>query len=309
MSTAEGLWHVEELGEEGLTVELTTACTARELALALLGSKAAVGRLLARGQLSRDGIRLAHDAHLMPGDHVHLAFWCEDSIALRSDGSVEVCYQDPVLLAADKPAGLLVHGDGTGAETLTARVQGLLARQGSAARAQAVQRLDVETTGLVLFSLTEEFQPSLDAQVAGHAMGKRYVALVEGAPTWSADAWTELTGPIGRDRHDARRMHVGAGGKAACTRVRPVGARGGRTLLLVELGSGRRHQIRVHLAHAGHPIVGDELYGRRAACGLMLHALEERLMHPLTGQELVVRTAWPERFSQAGFDKSCMRNL
>ena len=204
-------------------------------------------------------------------------------------------------MAVDKPAGILVHGDGTGARTLTDGVAALLAREGVPAAPQAVQRLDVDTTGVVLFSLAPEFQPALDALVASHDMRKRYLAVVEGS--FPAGV-RRLDAPIGRDRHDARRMRVSPRGKPALTLVTVLARRGGKSLLLLELGTGRRHQIRVHLAHAGHPIVGDALYGRAAggraagAGGLMLHAVCEELTHPATGRALRLEAGWPARFGK-----------
>ena len=207
-----------------------------------------------------------------------------------------VIYEDDTLLACDKPAGILVHGDGTGARTLTDVVAGHLARtRPESPRPQPVQRLDVETTGLVLFSLDRRTQPALDAQVAGHDMRKRYLAVVAGRFPW---AQRDVRTPIGRDRHDARRMRVcrPGQGKPAETRIRRLAVQGGRSLLLVELGTGRRHQIRVHLASLGFPIVGDALYGgARSTQGLLLHAWREELDHPVTGERLRLETAWPAR--------------
>lgn len=103
---------------------------------------------------------------------------------------------------------------------------------------------------------------------------------------------------IGRDRHDARRMRVSRTGKHAATIVRPLARYGNATLVELELLTGRRHQIRVHMASIGHPVVGDALYqGPASKGGLMLHALEERLVHPVTSEELLLRTAWPPRFA------------
>ena len=207
-----------------------------------------------------------------------------------------VIYEDEVLLACDKPAGILVHGDGTGARTLTDVVAEHLVDAGRAdVRPQPVQRLDVETTGLVLFSLDRATQPALDAQVAGHDMRKQYLAVVSGRFPWGEK---NLRQPIGRDRHDARRMRAcrPGQGKPAETRVRRLAEKDGRTLLLVELRTGRRHQIRVHLASLGFPIVGDALYGgARSTSGLLLHAWCEELDHPVTGERLRLETAWPER--------------
>ena len=207
-----------------------------------------------------------------------------------------VIYEDEVLLAWDKPAGIIVHGDGTGVRTLTDVVAAHLDATGRAdARPQPVQRLDAETTGLVLFSLERATQPALDAQVAGHTMDKTYLAVVSGRVPW---AQKTVRQPIGRDRHDARRMRAcrPGQGKPAETRIRRVAEKDGRTLLVVTLVTGRRHQIRVHLASLGHPIVGDALYGgARSTSGLLLHAWREELDHPVSGERLRLETAWPQR--------------
>ncbi len=210
-----------------------------------------------------------------------------------------VVARDAYFLAADKPAGLLVHGDGTGAATLTDQVTAYLRAHGSDAVPQAVQRLDVPTTGLVLYSLDKATQPAFDALVAGHDMRKRYLAVVSGV--WPARPQV-IDAPIGRDRHDSRRMRVSRTGKPARTRVELLERRGPYSLLLVELLSGRKHQIRVHLASRGFPIVGDGIYGGRAnAGGLMLHAWREEFDHPITGERVALETVWPERFSSLGF--------
>lgn len=227
---------------------------------------------------------------------------------------VRVLYRDAFLLAVDKPAGIIVHGDGTGAETLTDRVRALLLEgtdagrgEGSDAAArdlQAVQRLDRDTTGIVLFSLDKAVQPALDRMIAERRIEKTYLAAVAGDVPWRE---REFDWPIGRDRHDARRMRVSPRGKPARTRARVVGRRRAdaagptRTLLEVDLLTGRKHQIRVHLAHAGHPILGDALYGAGSvvpagAGSLMLHARKMAFGHPVTGERVVIETPVPARF-------------
>ena len=297
MGDASHPWRLSHVDEGSVTLTVAEPTEVRSLLASLVGSKAMAGRIMSRGGLERAGAMLRAGDALASGDEVCLRLATPDARPDVSHGAVSVLFEDRVLLAADKPAGILVHGDGRGAETLTARVAGHLAREGRAAVPQAVQRLDTPTTGIVLFCLAEEFQPILDAQVAGHGMRKRYLAVVEGRLAASERGWMRLEGPIARDRHDARRMRVGRTGKPALTLVRTVARRDGRALLLVELRTGRRHQIRVHLAHEGHPIVGDELYGgARHADGLMLHAWSEEVRHPLTSEGLVLRTPFPARF-------------
>lgn len=241
-------------------------------------------------------------ASIQAGQEVSLSLEQTRASGPTSDEVVDVLWHDRFALVANKPAGLLVHGDGTQADTLTARVQGEVARV--AARegwpfvpvAQAVNRLDVDTSGLVLFSLTAEFQPAFDAIVASHdpqVMHKRYLAIVEGK--FPRDPRT-IDAPIARDRHDARRMRVGRTGKPAQTRMACLDHRNGRSLVACELLTGRRHQIRVHLAHIGHPIVGDSLYGRPHPTGLMLHAYQLDFVHPLTRERVSLTTEWPPRF-------------
>ena len=288
---------LRDAGARELRLGVAADCGAREALLSVGMSRAGAGRVLARGSLTRAGRPLGEGTRLSCGEELAL------ELAPRRGGGAarasaatapaNVICHDRLFVAVDKPAGIIVHGDGTGAETLTDRVQAWADGAGLDCDVQALQRLDADTTGVVLFSLTEEFQGALDRQVAGHDMGKRYLLEVAaGFP----EGERRIVRAIGRDRHDARRMRASATGKPAATRVRKLGEAHGRSLVLAELETGRRHQIRVHLQSMGFPLVGDSLYGGPRADALMLHALEEALLHPLTGERVTVRTAWPERF-------------
>lgn len=287
----------EKDGASRLEFRALEDCSALDLALAAGMSRRSAGRAFQRGEPTRGGEVLTASSRLAAGDVVDVALARPAAATAPPDvPPATIIYQDSVCLAAEKPAGILVHGDGTGAPTLTDRVRVSLTRQGVAATPQAVQRLDVDTTGIVLFSLSEEYQPAFDALVAGHAMRKRYLAEVAGS--FPQDV-TTIERPIGRDRHDARRMRVcrPGQGQSALTRVRVLERRAASTLLLVELGTGRRHQIRVHLSSVGFPIMGDALYGgARDSRGLMLHALEEEFDHPVTGAHVLLRTEIPQKF-------------
>ena len=232
---------------------------------------------------------------------------------------MDIIYQDSYILAVNKPAGIIIHSDGTSrageragmraAETLTDRVRVYLESNGCMQQAQDVQalhRLDKNTTGIVLFSLDKETQPLFDELIRSRNVHKTYFAVVKGE---FPEGEQDITLPIGRDRHDARRMRVSKTGKAALTHVRrlEVQHRGQstRSLMLAKLGTGRKHQIRVHFSALGFPIVGDDLYGRTSSTRtaaftqvpLMLHAYELSFMHPVTGESLVLKTGWPSRFT------------
>ena len=218
-----------------------------------------------------------------------------------------VLYRSPTLLAVDKPAGIIVHGDGTGAPTLTDTIRADVAQAASGAypnraadELQALQRLDRETSGIVLFSLAKISQPAYDRMIAEHALEKRYLAVACGRIPWRE---RELTWSIGRDRHDARRMRASKTGKRACTRVHVLatGSCGGMPVTLVDVAieTGRKHQIRVHLARAGFPLVGDNLYGAPriagAPAGLMLHARRVAFTDPVTGEPVLIESPAPAR--------------
>ena len=261
--------------------------------LAALGvSKTLSGRLRAqqRACIDADTGELCIDASVEPV-----------SPHTPSQEPLRVLYEDDFIIAAEKPSGLLVHGDGTHADTLTGRVEDYLAAGEGVLSPQAVQRLDVETTGVVLFSKAVEFQGLFDALVADHAlMEKRYLAVVEGGYPKARD---RINAALARDRHDARRMRTCAPGQGqdALTYVErlAVSLDGSHSLLLVTLGTGRKHQIRVHLASRGFPVVGDTLYGRRGAeqAPLMLHAWRESFTHPLTGEGVCIESSGYERFA------------
>jgi 23S rRNA pseudouridine1911/1915/1917 synthase len=161
---------------------------------------------------------------------------------------------------------------------------------------QPLNRLDRDTTGVVLFSLDKQTQPAFDQMVIDRAFEKHYLALAEGKIDWNEKL---IDKPIARDRHDSRKMRVGASGKPSQTRVKVLKrlkSRRGlptRSYIDVELLTGRKHQIRVHLASERHPLVGDDLYGTPRPCGLMLHAHSVSFTHPVTGEHIRIEAPCP----------------
>jgi 23S rRNA pseudouridine1911/1915/1917 synthase len=201
---------------------------------------------------------------------------------------LKVVYEDDALAIIEKPSGLVVHPapghpSGTLADGLKQRgtTWSLL---GGAERAGIVHRLDRDTSGLLVVAKTEAAHRSLARQLSDRTLGRTYWALVHGG--FREESGT-IDAPIGRHPRDRRRMAIIEGGREAVTDFRVVERLNGATVLELSLRTGRTHQIRVHLASIGHPIIGDTVYGRPdPALGRpALHAMRLRLVHPVDATE------------------------
>ncbi len=243
-----------------------------------------------------DGTRV-RAGHRLRGGEIILASLPDETPAepTPEDLPLRIPYEDEVLLVVDKPAGMVVHpAPGHRGGTL---VNALLAHQpelDALDRAGIVHRLDRYTSGLLLVAKTEGVREVLRLQFQERTVRKIYLALVSGQVSSSEG---RIEAPLGRDPRHRQRMAVVADGRSATTTYRVREHFDRHSLLDVKPETGRTHQIRVHLAAIGHPVVGDRQYGRRSdSLGLhryFLHAWRLGFTHPTLGEWLEVETGLP----------------
>jgi 23S rRNA pseudouridine1911/1915/1917 synthase len=269
---------------DGLDVGAAEAGARVDIALARIYtqySRQQLQRLIADDAVEVNGTVVSKRHVLRVGDRVDILRWpvaSEPPALVPQPMDLTILYEDDRIIVVDKPAGLAVHpGAGTPDGTL---VNGLLAHAPAAFAPMAceserpgiVHRLDKDTSGVMVAAKDPGTRDDLIAAFAARTVDKTYLAVVCGVPEAPADI---VIGAIGRHPRQRQRMAIVEGGKPAETCYATVAAGGNAALLVVRPKTGRTHQIRVHLAARGHPVVGDPIYGRRhgpAAPRLMLHA-------------------------------------
>ena len=208
---------------------------------------------------------------------------------------LKIVHEDAHILVIDKPAGLVVHpGAGQPDRTLLNALLAHAPKLGAVPRAGIVHRLDKDTSGLLVVAKTLQAQANLAQQLAERSVRRIYLAVVQGDPP----ATGTIDAPLGRDVRSRVRMAVTHRGKPARTGFRVVERFGHAALIECRLETGRTHQIRVHLQHIRHPLVGDPVYRRGTRHGLTfprqaLHAAELTLAHPGTGKTMTWRAPLP----------------
>lgn len=265
-------------------------------------SRAHLQQLIEDGAVALNGVPLGKPAHkLRAGDalQVELRPTAQATAFAPEPMALDVAHEDEDLLVIAKPAGLVVHpAAGHWSGTL---LNGLLAYHPGAQqlpRAGIVHRLDKDTSGLMLVAKSQRAFDALTAMIAAREVQRLYVALAQG--DWRRDEVVTVDRAIGRDSGNRLRMAAlspqSTSGKPAQTTVRVLDAGGGHTLVACKLHTGRTHQIRVHMAWLGHPLVGDVLYGGKHGLGVerqALHAHRLSLRHPVTGLPIVFESSLP----------------
>jgi len=269
-------------------------------------SRTAAATLIANGHVTVNGAHQRASYHPVAQDVIKIATPAaqpDHSTVLGEDIPLNIVYEDSDLLVVDKAAGMVVHpapGNWTG--TL---VNALVGRGGELAdgsgpeRAGLVHRLDKETSGLLVVAKSDVAHRRLSAAIAARRVTRRYAAMAWGH--LAADTLT-VDKPIARDPRDRKRMAVVSTGRSARTDFSRIARFSSADLLRAHLHSGRTHQIRVHLASVGHPVVGDDTYGGGGGRRLadiparrhFLHAAWLRFHHPVSGDQLDFRSPLPE---------------
>ena len=287
-------WKIEEAGQR-LDVFLSDKT---EL------TRSRIGKLIQDGQATVDGKIV-----LKPGTPVKAGQWIELNIPqikpvelTPQDLPISVVYQDDDLAVVFKPSGMVVHPaagnpDGTMVNALMMKLDGL-SGIGGEMRPGIVHRIDKDTSGLLLVAKNDRSHLFLSEQIKEHTVQRAYLSILIGR---LKDNEGDVHGPIGRHPTDRKKMAIVADGREAHTHYTVLEELRGATLIEARLTTGRTHQIRVHMASLGHPVLGDPVYGPKKSPypvegGQLLHAYKLGFVHPTTGENMLFEAKPEERF-------------
>ncbi len=266
-------------------------------------SRSRIEALISEGKVLLNGGAVKKSARLKAGDAVHFELPEPEPLDVKpQDIPIEIVYEDEQLLVVNKPKGMVVHPapgnpDGTLVNALLFHCGRRLSSINGVIRPGIVHRIDKLTSGLLMVAKTDEAHRCLAAQIKDHSFTREYRAVVCGSfdpPSGTVDA------PIGRSRYDRKKMCVTEqNSKPAVTHYETLERYAGYSLVRFTLETGRTHQIRVHSAYKGHPVLGDEVYGRayKNLDGQCLHAKKVGFVHP-NGEYMEFDSPLPDYFEQ-----------
>ncbi len=287
-------------------------CRADSAAAQMFGiSRSAAQRMLEAGEITVDGRRASKKDAVCAGQIMEMVLAEPSPCEVHpEDIALDVVYEDADIIVINKPSGMVVHpapghDTGTLVGALLFHCGDSLSGIGGVTRPGIVHRIDRQTSGLIAVAKNDAAHEALAAQLADHSMYRVYSAIVIGTPREERGT---VDAPIARSTKDRKKMAVSASGRAARTHYEVVESFGQASLLRLRLETGRTHQIRVHMAYIGHPVLGDEVYGGASAQavkrhsalfdGQMLHASELALAHPRTGEHMRFTAPLPQNFER-----------
>lgn len=271
-------------------------------------SRSRLQQLISQGNVKvNEQICTSKKAAVQAGDRVQIYIPPAEPLHLQAeDIPLDILYEDEHLIVLNKPAGLVVHPaagheEGTLVNALLSHCPDL-AGIGGVQRPGIVHRLDKDTTGAIAIAKTDRAHQHLQAQLKAKTARREYLGVVCGAPKTESGT---VDAPIGRHPGDRKKMAVvplEKGGRSAVTHWRVKERLGNYTLMHFQLETGRTHQIRVHSAHIGHPIVGDPIYSSNRSVGVnlpgqALHAWRLTLQHPVSGEVIEAIAPLPDTFN------------
>ena len=272
-------------------------------------TRSAAQKLLEQGAVTAGGKALKKNAKLELGAELSLSLPDPEPIdVVPQDIPLDVVYEDEDVIVINKPVGLVVHPapghpDGTLVNALLYHCGDSLSGINGQLRPGIVHRIDRDTSGLIIAAKNDAAHLALSAQLQDHSLARTYEAIVVGG--LREDSGT-VDAPIARHRTDRKKMAVDPEGRSAVTHWEVLGRYRGYTHIRCRLETGRTHQIRVHMASIGHPLLGDTVYGAKkpvpGLAGQCLHARALTFRHPRTGEPVTVTCPLPDWF-QAQLDR------
>lgn len=267
-------------------------------------TRSAVQNLMLDGCITLSGKPVRKNAKATVGDVLEVELPEPKETAIEPENiPLDIVYEDADIIVVNKPRGMVVHPapgnwSGTLVNALMYHCGDSLSGINGEIRPGIVHRIDKDTSGLLVVAKNDRAHQSLAEQIKRHSAGRRYFAVVYGGPR--EDEGT-ISAPIARHKTDRKKMAVVADGREAITHYRVLERYTGYTYLTFLLETGRTHQIRVHMAYIGHPIIGDPLYGPAKDTwklgGQCLHAGELTLTHPTTGERMKFQAPLPDYFT------------
>ena len=262
-------------------------------------------RLIESGEVAVNGRAVSKSYKLAGGEDIAVTLPEPEPVeAVPQDIPLDVVYEDADVIVVNKPSGMVVHPapghpDGTLVNALLYHCAGTLSGIGGALRPGIVHRIDRDTSGLIIAAKNDAAHQYLSAQLADHTLARTYECIVVGK--LREDRGT-VDAPIARHPTDRKRMAVVAGGREAVTHWEVIARYPGYTHVRCRLETGRTHQIRVHMAYIGHPILGDTVYGAKkevpGLTGQCLHAVGLRFLHPRTHEVMELSCPLPDEFTR-----------
>ena len=268
-------------------------------------SRTMIQKLIEEGNILVNGKSKKISYKVQIGDEIELNIPEAKEIELKAENiPVEVVYEDNDIVVVNKPKGMVVHPangnpDGTLVNAIMAMCKDSLSGIGGEIRPGIVHRLDKDTSGLLIVAKNDKAHINMSEQIKNREVKKIYIALVRGVVSENE---ATINMPIGRSTKDRKKMAVRKDGKEAVTHFKVLKRYKKYTLLEVKIDTGRTHQIRVHMAEIGHPVVGDMVYSNGknefGVEGQMLHAKSLDFKHPITGKQMHLEAELPEYFEK-----------